>query len=256
VVKVRGQPLSLGWVDRVVWASAFCALGALGRFCAQTGEQIMKQTSASSKNDAYILSCVGNRDLRKTNLPPAVLPRESFIIYSSTINQGPGDSPLRLDHVTVPGQYWLNPVALLDARDQWLSLPYLNLGESFSHDEDPPSSDHQEHGHEEEGRQQPQPIEFALRETPASDEDDTLACTLGRDHGEVIAREEKPERHERRGNTAADADVEKDTQESKDLPRATGADGNTQINVAPDDSAIFTRDIGTQEIYALTLKWP
>ncbi len=42
----------------------------------------------------------------------------------------------------------------------------------------------------------------------------------------------------------------------KDLPRAIGADGNTQINVAPDGSPVFTRDIGTQEIYALTVKWP
>ncbi len=42
----------------------------------------------------------------------------------------------------------------------------------------------------------------------------------------------------------------------KELPRAIGADGNTQINVAPDGSAVFTRDIGTQEIYALTVKWP
>jgi Tol biopolymer transport system component len=42
----------------------------------------------------------------------------------------------------------------------------------------------------------------------------------------------------------------------KDLRRAMGPDSNTQISVAPDGSAIFTRDIGTQEIYALTLKWP
>jgi Tol biopolymer transport system component/DNA-binding winged helix-turn-helix (wHTH) protein len=42
----------------------------------------------------------------------------------------------------------------------------------------------------------------------------------------------------------------------KDLPRAQGPDTNTQISVAPDGSAIFTRDIGTQEIYTLTLKWP
>ena len=42
----------------------------------------------------------------------------------------------------------------------------------------------------------------------------------------------------------------------KDLPRATGPDGNTQISVAADGSAVFTRDIGTQEIYALTVKWP
>ncbi len=30
----------------------------------------------------------------------------------------------------------------------------------------------------------------------------------------------------------------------------------TRMNVAPDGSAVFTRDIGTQEIYALTVKWP
>jgi Tol biopolymer transport system component/DNA-binding winged helix-turn-helix (wHTH) protein len=42
----------------------------------------------------------------------------------------------------------------------------------------------------------------------------------------------------------------------KDLRLALGPDGNTQISVAPDGSAIFTRDVGTQEIYALTLRWP
>jgi Tol biopolymer transport system component len=42
----------------------------------------------------------------------------------------------------------------------------------------------------------------------------------------------------------------------KDLPRAIGPDSNTQISVAPDGSPVFTRNIGTQEIYALTVKWP
>jgi hypothetical protein len=42
----------------------------------------------------------------------------------------------------------------------------------------------------------------------------------------------------------------------KDLHRALGPDGNTQISVAPDGSPVFTRDIGTREIYALTVKWP
>ena len=42
----------------------------------------------------------------------------------------------------------------------------------------------------------------------------------------------------------------------KDLRRARGADGNTQISVAADGSAVFTRDVGTQEIYALRVKWP
>ncbi len=32
--------------------------------------------------------------------------------------------------------------------------------------------------------------------------------------------------------------------------------GNTEMRVAPDGSPIFTRDTGTQEIYALTVKWP
>ena len=42
----------------------------------------------------------------------------------------------------------------------------------------------------------------------------------------------------------------------KDLPRATGPDGSTQLSVASDGSPVFTRDIGTQEIYALKMKWP
>lgn len=42
----------------------------------------------------------------------------------------------------------------------------------------------------------------------------------------------------------------------KGLHRATGPGGNTEISVAPDGSPVFTRDIGSQEIYALTLKWP
>ena len=42
----------------------------------------------------------------------------------------------------------------------------------------------------------------------------------------------------------------------KDLPRATTAGGQTQVSVAPDGSPVFTRDIGTEEIYALTVKWP
>jgi len=29
----------------------------------------------------------------------------------------------------------------------------------------------------------------------------------------------------------------------------------TQMNVAPDGSPVFTRDIGTSEIYALNVRW-
>ena len=40
----------------------------------------------------------------------------------------------------------------------------------------------------------------------------------------------------------------------KDLRQAPGPNGNTQIGIAPDGSAIFSRNLGTQEVYALTLK--
>ena len=44
----------------------------------------------------------------------------------------------------------------------------------------------------------------------------------------------------------------------KDLRRVVNSVGisGTQINVAPDGSPVFTRDIGSQEIYALNVKWP
>ena len=42
----------------------------------------------------------------------------------------------------------------------------------------------------------------------------------------------------------------------KGLHRATGPAGNTEISVAPDGSPVLTRDIGTQEIYALSVRWP
>ena len=32
--------------------------------------------------------------------------------------------------------------------------------------------------------------------------------------------------------------------------------GNTQLSVTQDYSVILTRDIGTQEVYALAVKWP
>ena len=43
----------------------------------------------------------------------------------------------------------------------------------------------------------------------------------------------------------------------KDIRRvADWEESNTQISVAPDGSAVFTRDLGTQEVYALSLQWP
>ena len=42
----------------------------------------------------------------------------------------------------------------------------------------------------------------------------------------------------------------------KSLPLAVGPGENTQFGVAADGSPVFARDIGTREIYALTVKWP
>ena len=42
----------------------------------------------------------------------------------------------------------------------------------------------------------------------------------------------------------------------KGLTLALGPAANTQFGVAPDGSPIFTRDTGTQEIFALSVKWP
>lgn len=42
----------------------------------------------------------------------------------------------------------------------------------------------------------------------------------------------------------------------KDLQLPYGAAAYTQINIAPDGSPIFTYAVGTQEIYALSVKWP
>ncbi len=53
---------------------------------------------------------------------------------------------------------------------------------SSSDQEDPRRSDHEEHGGEEERHQQPEPVELALREVTAADEDDVLAAALWRDH--------------------------------------------------------------------------
>lgn len=52
----------------------------------------------------------------------------------------------------------------------------------------------------------------------------------------------------------ADHHVERITS-LKNLRRVVDTVG-TQISVAPEGSPVFTRDIGTQEIYALTVKWP
>jgi hypothetical protein len=42
----------------------------------------------------------------------------------------------------------------------------------------------------------------------------------------------------------------------KGLRRVVATGTGTQVSVAPDGSLLFTRDIGTQEIYSLDVKWP
>ena len=42
----------------------------------------------------------------------------------------------------------------------------------------------------------------------------------------------------------------------RDLRRAVEDGTCTDIGIAPDGSPIFTRDIGTQEIYSLSVHWP
>jgi eukaryotic-like serine/threonine-protein kinase len=42
----------------------------------------------------------------------------------------------------------------------------------------------------------------------------------------------------------------------RDLLRVVDTYFGTNVNVSPDGSALFTRDLGTQEIYALNVRWP
>jgi hypothetical protein len=42
----------------------------------------------------------------------------------------------------------------------------------------------------------------------------------------------------------------------RNFRRSLSLVGGTQISVAPDGSPVFTRDLSTEEIYALTVKWP
>ena len=42
----------------------------------------------------------------------------------------------------------------------------------------------------------------------------------------------------------------------KDLRRSISPFGGTHLSVAPDGSPVFTRDLSTEEIYALTVNWP
>ena len=42
----------------------------------------------------------------------------------------------------------------------------------------------------------------------------------------------------------------------KDVNTGDDPDTDSSLSVAPDNSIIIMRNIGTQEVYALTVKWP
>ena len=42
----------------------------------------------------------------------------------------------------------------------------------------------------------------------------------------------------------------------KNFRNASDPDEGIDIGIAPDGSALLTRDVGTQEVYSLTVKWP
>jgi len=42
----------------------------------------------------------------------------------------------------------------------------------------------------------------------------------------------------------------------RDLNLPGGTEANTGFSVAPDNSPILSREVGTREIYALKVKWP
>jgi hypothetical protein len=44
------------------------------------------------------------------------------------------------------------------------------------------------------------------------------------------------------------------TEEGDGKPRVVDPYGGTQVGVAPDGSVLLTRDVGTQEVYALNVK--
>jgi hypothetical protein len=44
--------------------------------------------------------------------------------------------------------------------------------------------------------------------------------------------------------------------EIKGLRRAVDDEVGTLLSVAPDGSVLLTRDVGTEEIYALGVNWP
>ena len=52
------------------------------------------------------------------------------------------------------------------------------------------------------------------------------------------------------------SDGRKETITGLNLRRVVDPYTETQVNVAPDGSPIFTRDIGTEEVYALDVRWP
>ena len=67
--------------------------------------------------------------------------------------------------------------------------------------------------------ERPQPVQLALRQVAAADEDDVLASALRGDRREVAAREEQRERHQRRRHPRAQPDLHEHPEERQDLRR-------------------------------------
>src|SRR5215207_406188 len=70
------------------------------------------------------------------------------------------------------------------------SFPNIKRPNSLCDQQDPRSSNHKEHGQEEEGHEESEPVEFGLREIIAAHKDDILATTLRRDDRKITAREQ------------------------------------------------------------------
>src|SRR5262249_20747358 len=75
------------------------------------------------------------------------------------------------------------------------------------------------------GGHRAQPIQIALREIAAADEQEIGARSLWREHREVVGREEQLKCEQDRSNAKLDADVEKDAEERQEMGRLTREQG-------------------------------
>ena len=66
----------------------------------------------------------------------------------------------------------------------------ITRSNSLCYQQDPTSSNHQEHRQEEEGYEESEAVEFELRQISTAHEDDILAATLWRNDRKITAREQ------------------------------------------------------------------